>query len=647
MAFDAAALGGIQKVRLHVEGNVIDVTETLLVDTDVNGKARRQQGFFFQFDTASFTSVNINGTARIYAEAFANDGTIQNRVIGPFEFYPRTSDFDGTSIVRLDGTGNHTSIDAALADLIGQGKKAGQVLITQTGFYELNNVPGAYTGNQGHYRIEASSGVTATLGHASLPDDQFNAAWNPGLDGVEFRGAGIVLEMQNVSAIGGAGSCLRVSGGANIITEVYSGTGSPHWFNGCIIKNTPGRDSLHWYGIPHSQGFTSITNGVQDCAISDIPNALGETVFASANRITNDLWSCSAGMQTSSYQNVTKNTSSSYWFANLAFNGPLEPEMQIKYTGGFATSCGTHGNQLAQYSADYFFHIIINGVQTNFRIGTKQSDANFTWAQLVTSINTTLGASGIVAQVASGARGISPLACEQTTFTLSSTFQNIAPYLDFHQDFFHSGYNENLIVRGCTVDHEGYTYTGAWALTFYRIAGQAHFYDIALIDNSCDQAQSAVSAYSVAVASHLLEMGTTYAYEGYAIPNTGDAYTICESNVADVTWDIGTVSAPFCAQRRNYFVTGDPLTTSAAFPGPYNTNNTLASFSDQTARLAGQLALVPGHTNGDFRPAGALASTLIPRPHSAWDQQGYARATNDAAGSVSINTPAPQWPFAP
>ncbi len=83
VAVYASAKGGIQKVQFSGDLATTDVTtRKLIFVNDVNGNPEPFECFAILVDEALFTAVHPNGAIHIYAEAFANDGSMQTRVIG-------------------------------------------------------------------------------------------------------------------------------------------------------------------------------------------------------------------------------------------------------------------------------------------------------------------------------------------------------------------------------------------------------------------------------------------------------------------------------------------------------------------------------------------------------------------------------------
>jgi hypothetical protein len=180
------SLFGVKQVDFWVEGTVQTVTSPMFyTDTDANGSSRTRWGYWIALNAAAFKAVSTTGEARIYATAVPNDTTMQSRVIGydgytsydgnyPMSVFPRAAQNDRSKTVRLDGTGDFTTLIAAIDDaatFVAGGGEAPLITITQTGSYEAANttrtIGAGWPVAKSRCQIAAGSGVTATLGRAA------------------------------------------------------------------------------------------------------------------------------------------------------------------------------------------------------------------------------------------------------------------------------------------------------------------------------------------------------------------------------------------------------------------------------------------------------------------------------------------------
>lgn len=277
IVFDAQAQLGISKVRIHVEGNFVDVTAPRWVPyTDVNGTPRLMYGYAATLSKAAFDAVSASGAINVYAEAFPVDGTLQNRVMGPFTLYNRATEFAGTRTVAASGA-DHTTITAALNWITTNSPSARnyRIQITQTGDYSIGTaVTTDYNGATHWVTIEAAGGVTATMTNGAT-----RGLARMKYDGLRFKGSGIVLDHARFESI------VMEAAGNGLV-----------WFDGATITQTGGKFAVYdgvppvnfWVGMSAGTGRKlhatdcvatgGIHNGfgymrlVRNCSIDDVSN---------------------------------------------------------------------------------------------------------------------------------------------------------------------------------------------------------------------------------------------------------------------------------------------------------------------------------------------------------------------------------------
>tara|TARA_R110000868_G_scaffold392681_1_gene663449 strand:+ start:562 stop:2604 length:2043 start_codon:yes stop_codon:yes gene_type:complete len=221
VVFDAHAKDGISKVRVHCEGNYIDVTAPSWVPyADANGAARLMYGYAATLNKAAFDAITASGTANIYAEAFPVDGTMQNRVIGPFAVHNRASLYAGTRTVGSGG--DHATVQAALNWITTNSPSARnyRIQIITTAEYDLSaSVTTTYNSATQWVTIEAAGGVTATMtAGATRTDARLK------YDGTRFKGSGIVFDLARINSI------VMESTGNGLL-----------WLDGCSVVQTGGK----------------------------------------------------------------------------------------------------------------------------------------------------------------------------------------------------------------------------------------------------------------------------------------------------------------------------------------------------------------------------------------------------------------------
>ena len=100
-ALDGTTLiGGIDRVRFHFEGNVFDVIEpTFRKLTREDGSTYDCLGYWVNLRKPG----SRTGEAHLYVEAVPADATMQNRVIGPYPFFPSDTQHDWKATCGVGG----------------------------------------------------------------------------------------------------------------------------------------------------------------------------------------------------------------------------------------------------------------------------------------------------------------------------------------------------------------------------------------------------------------------------------------------------------------------------------------------------------------------------------------------------------------
>jgi hypothetical protein len=221
---------GLQCVIAHYEGNSVVIgSPSWRSFPDANGVMCTYFGFW-----AILKRDGRNGHANVYFEAVPRDGTMQKRVIGPFQYSPQATLYDYDLTVAptpAEVAGSHYKTPlAAMNYLRGVSAQNPRITFTETANYTTWNSGSGYTGN-GYCNFEAAPGVTATItqldsggvnpGYNST--QQNRTRWN----GMHFKGEGIVFDMRYLGAW---------------FAEV--GTVRQHWLDGVRFTNSGGGNEL-------------------------------------------------------------------------------------------------------------------------------------------------------------------------------------------------------------------------------------------------------------------------------------------------------------------------------------------------------------------------------------------------------------------
>lgn len=236
----AHAPGGVDYVRLYVEGATLDVSDPVcFIDTDQKGREQWLHGMYvFEVPASNYTGFTTNDLRGIwiYLEGVAVDsGTIANRVIGGatnenerFIFFPVTA-LDVTQpeapydyfvtvdlsqpVAEISPTSNFPAVAANfhdVSDAIGYcgGSTRGTPPLSRNqtflrpGIEIRSSATYSYTSNasfgqsgRGFCEVWCADGVTAVLGKDTWDPNTLN--WRPGFQGVRLKGPRLSLDTTN------------------------------------------------------------------------------------------------------------------------------------------------------------------------------------------------------------------------------------------------------------------------------------------------------------------------------------------------------------------------------------------------------------------------------------------------------------------
>lgn len=183
-ALDGTTLvGGIDRVRFHYEGNTLDVIQpSFRMLTREDGSTYPCLGYWTQLRKPE----GVTGEALLFVEAVPADATMQNRVIGPYSFYPQDLLHDWQSTVGASGA-DYTSIRAALNAARSAAAQNPLIELIDDGDYVLSSTaPLAYT-VPNWTTIRAAAGakprLTRNLGQEGEWRPRHRRIW---IEGVEF-----------------------------------------------------------------------------------------------------------------------------------------------------------------------------------------------------------------------------------------------------------------------------------------------------------------------------------------------------------------------------------------------------------------------------------------------------------------------------
>jgi hypothetical protein len=638
---DSEAVGGVDHVTAYVEGNSVILKEAWLTDRDVNNKPRTRIGYWISLSlTPAQLAAHPTGKIDVYFKATAKDPTMQERVIGPYRFYPRTTEFSGTYNIAASGAGGaYTTLKTAFQAAISAKEEAPRFHFTETAFYEMEDsqIFNTYTGGRGFWVIDAAPGITATLGRSTFPyginQGAAGSYWGPGVPGLEFRGSGIVLDYKNIMYIDSPTGAY------------FDGLERYPRGNGCTFDSSLGTISTYyWNGTnrPVAALFSTQTF-LEDCVIKHIGSPLGGTWVASNNRVLDTLGEIAPNCAYAAYNYING-------WNPWAFFSPTDC-LTISYSGAGVgrmwVNGGTGNNASMHFSVDGV-EITTGGFPIPMSYFTRGTNHNI--SEVVAMINahgggwasTALVPDGPNAAILQGVK-INPGAdgVSNPTPVGNAASPSIARVsYDFHQDFWHSinqtghGTDQGTIIRSNTIIGEGY-FNGT-PPAFIR--GDTGVKDIMILENCVAHANSFGFG---GASSHVYTRGNSWG-EGWTPGQEDATYSLFEANVGNIYWQTGSILSP--VYKDNYLLSETASGATTALSGALHSGNVIVAASGYGDVRAKLQAVFTNADAGDFRPTGGLLIHLKARSRKK-DAFGTVFSATDARGAISVNTPRQAWPF--
>lgn len=590
------------KVIAHCEGTQTDIlSETLRIWTDANGRERALRAYWFSLDVSAFLALSASGnTVSVYAEAVPSDGTMQNRVVGPYSFYPEADEYEETvhfgSALPKDLVSSPKTFpglegaDGALQWARG-GKHNVRLICQTTGTYNMTTVSGT-PGSRGFITIEAALGVTCTIGKASYTTDAL-ALMRPALDRLRFRGSNVVIDY------------------ANMTTVYAESTSFWHWFDGCTMTNSNGRDQMWRKGLRPSDQTVRWAGGFfhyfTEVYCSNLPATLRNAALVRNCRgvalhgdiVTASL--CVVGLEGDDLNNV-------WWRTEF-------PALTVTYSGA-ATTATVAKTGINDANGG---HIILaeNGATVlDITLQNTEGGSNYNVSDVKALIDAQAGWSAAIADAdlydvrratALSKAGTAGWGAFAATNAKGSAV-NLVTAFDVHGDVYQcTAAQTNIVLRD-------------WALTnlqqmfvifFDAICTDFIVSNVAAHSQTNDQSQLFNGS-----ASHLVLRNITLADQTISMLSgfAPDAYCeISECLLRGLQWS-GTPDADITIDR-NHFINGS-IPSGA-------TNSTTGSTA---------AALLVDAANGDFEPQGALLTNTV-SPRFPYDMYGATKPTVAVIGA--------------
>ncbi|APE27336.1 hypothetical protein [Aurantiacibacter gangjinensis] len=579
---------GLTMVIVHCEGTSQEILRpTLHTITDANGVARTYPGWWI-----TLSHHGQDGEAQVFFEAVPRDGSMQNRVIGPFSFFPSAQlhDFSvevAPSRPAVTGT-RFQSISAAVNWLRSQSARNPLVTVTEGGIHDVTSIGGNYEGD-GYCTIRASEPVTLTatsLGYLRLQ-----------YDGLHWQGENLTFD-------------------ASTMTQVYheSPTQRQHWFDGCRFVDARPREMLvdgnvkpFLYMCRDAAYFTEVyVEGINDAA-NGASLVRGCTfrrgfrdVFSGANLAIN---------------NVVENWTSG------ALRTPLDA-LTVQY-GGIANSATIEISGLNNTSNRVVTFRENGASVATFTIDRDNPSSGYYWvSDLVNFVNASL-ADWSATLLDDTRRAAALYGNTMPPTNAKSSALTVTTWFDHHSDLWQSvsGHGENIIVWG----------TRGYRVALQNLALGAHPYSDFVFANNALHSDEADFDFGMLInqlggdESHVVAVHNSFPNQYLALRTdfTGvrrynpDGYCLLAANVFPaIVWQSAADSD--LVLRDNHLHAGADVPASSS-------GTSVGGDADN---------LFVDAATGDFRPSGDLLANPAPAL-LAFDLHGARRGASAAKGAVA------------
>lgn len=584
----ADADGGIQKIRGYCEGNTVDVT---------NWTWNPQESCFQFLFKLKWSNFSQNGSANVYFKATANDGTMQERVIGPFLFTRDTSLYDGS--VTVDGSQptsgtRFATITEALTYCRTNSLKRPLITILSSGTYTIASQAVIYTSLTGWATITTAPGVTVTIANSVFGNMQ------PKYTGLRFLGSGITIDRLNID-------------------QFYNQPGDSCWVDGAKVLNSGGRNQLVNLSVYQNAWCRTTSESVKwyftDAVISGMYDSLINAELVRNCTVTTCAGDTFQGAK--AVCNVYLNDISS-----LGLKTPINA-MTLTYTGAGSTATVSKTGSNNNVSSTLVLAVDGSTVSTINLDGLSVYD-------VVTAVNAVSGWSATLLDNTRTARvltrsnaasygAFSNLDCFNVTSTIVTCFDvhdDIQQYLATSADC-ENRLMMNVIATNCPTQQYIFTTTTAFA-----------YKDVAIVNCVFDNGNNPVTNSSVsqlqATISHMVVKHVTHTCEPFNLRYDSslsmDAYSYMNNSIFLTFNNFGTPTVGVVLDNC-HFVQG-------SVPSQATANRTTGG---------SQTTLFVDPANGDYSPlpGGTIASNLKP-PLIPFDAKNRVRAANSAIGAIAF-----------
>jgi len=620
LVVDADANGGMAWVQLEGDCATTRVTSpSIYTYTDPTGATRSVYGYVFNLKASLWTAVSATGAARVFARGHANDGTMQERVIGfplsptngiydwAMTLYPRTSESDFAHTIGPT-IGDYPTIPAFLNAARAANAEAPKGTFVETANYEAADGTTGYTGTtnaKGWCTLTHASGIKATISRAAAFDGNTPTSWywRPGWPGIEFRGSGVILDLKNWAYIRNQQSC---------------------FFNGCRVTCSRPDWATYWNaGAPPGFGvFDDSANPMYSFHIDGIYefrcNSTGFNLLVSGTKMRSSLFSPFDGTS----------------FVIGTYTESLSSEILHTAYNALTVSCSVAGSPTINVTRPNLSpgsSVILtdaNGAQT-IVLGDHPAAGNMKISDLAATINARPGWSATVISDTLGSRFLVGTG-GAVSVSSTRTFQVME---DIHTEWYHAqqGTNWQNVIHRNNISHNCY-----WSSEAYN--GEGAMLDVIIKGNVFDAQfngsfDNGGVSYIASGSGHIVVANNSID-GGWDFTKTWDHYSVFTRNVTDYTV-VGS-TYPTSAPTLTY----NSLTVPAGTPAVPLNNFLLAS--GPAPADTGFQTWFTNKTAGDFRPTGSALTNLSPRL-DLYDGRCNQRATNDVSGAWAIGYSAPTY----
>lgn len=365
-------IGGIDRVRFRFEGEVVDVVEeTGFTFRDANG---REVTYFGYWATLARPS-GVTGEAHLYVEVICADATMQNRVLGPYSFYPAEELHDAKYTIDPDIAASTTNLHS-FREALDRARLDGAENPLITFKKPMSNVamndglpPFSYNPT-GYITVKADAPVSfgrAGLSNAASVDT--DSQQRPRVTGLWLKGANITLDFAYVDTL-------------------FAETGKDFVLDGITMTNSRGPNALHRGGPYFTEGRVRNSPYFLEVSASNL-----ESVCIGASLVRGGVFSnCSRDI----FSDVRCLVGTTVARQNDAAFNDDEPAFTVQYTGAESTATVARSGSADPNAATYTFRWGANSA--TFQVGKLASyyagtaGDGYLFSDLVEFINTTLNA---------------------------------------------------------------------------------------------------------------------------------------------------------------------------------------------------------------------------------------------------------------